>query len=158
MTTKLREELDHAKGLSADNIPWHTVRLADDLVLIKANDVRGSSLVINEFFLGGKRLDTVEHSLREATMISQQVFISEQFRKDANFSYKVIFRKLLLVANHHVSYDKFAHNWVHHEVLKQVVAVVRETNLDFLISLSIQVDYVIFGASLLAHYFRRFES
>ena len=86
------------------------MRLADDLVLIKANDVRGSSLVINEFFLGGKRLDTVEHSLREATMISQQVFISEQFRKDANFSYKVIFRKLLLVANHHVSYDKFAHN------------------------------------------------
>ena len=60
MTAKLREECDHAEGLSAQDIPLDTVRLSYHLVLIKANSMRGGGLVINEFFLRGKSLDAVE--------------------------------------------------------------------------------------------------
>ena len=79
MTAKLREECDHAEGLSAQNIPLNTVRLSYHLVLIKANSMRGGSLVINEFFLRGESLDAVDDSLRETACISKQIFISEQF-------------------------------------------------------------------------------
>ena len=65
MTAKLREECDHAEGLSTQNIPLDTVWLPYYLVLIKANNRRSGGLVMNELFLRGKSFDTVNYSLRE---------------------------------------------------------------------------------------------
>ena len=87
VTAKLIEELEHTELVSSKDIARntaHKVGLAYDLVLVEANDMRGRGSVINEFFLGGKCLNTVNDSLRETASISQQIFISQHLSQNTD--------------------------------------------------------------------------
>ena len=81
--------------------------------------------------------------LLELSWVSQQILVPEHLRQISGMLNEIINVKFLQASDDHVSEDKLANVYVHHQILQKRVTVVAEPDNNFLVFLCIHVDRII---------------